>query len=153
MPEIKHILRQGLFKLIQTTALKMAVFVNGGVLARLKIRHIQGFTVLPNQRVWVGGVGKMIMLNPIWCQVGWWSPHLHGNQCHCLRIKNTWVETEWQFLLRPYLSVKFFFSRYENWIFFLKVNFKTCGQKFLAKFVNICPHKFFQGFLFWKISF
>ena len=37
--------KKGLFKLIQTKALKMAVFTNGGVLAGLKIRHFQGFTV------------------------------------------------------------------------------------------------------------
>ena len=31
---------------MQTKALKMAIFTNGGVLAGLKIRHFQGFTVL-----------------------------------------------------------------------------------------------------------
>ena len=47
LPKIEYIPKQTLSKLIQTTALKMAVFANGGVLARLKIRHFQGFTVLP----------------------------------------------------------------------------------------------------------
>ena len=41
--------KQGCFQLIQTTASKMAVFANGGVLARLKIRHFQGFTVLQKE--------------------------------------------------------------------------------------------------------
>ena len=45
LPKIKYIVKQTLSKLIQTTALKMAVFANGGVLARLKIRHFEGFTV------------------------------------------------------------------------------------------------------------
>ena len=46
LPKIQFIPKQTLSKLIQTTALKMVVFANGGVLARLKIRHFQGFTVL-----------------------------------------------------------------------------------------------------------
>ena len=45
LQKIEHIPKQGLFKLIQTKALKMAVFANGGVLAGLKIHHFQGFTV------------------------------------------------------------------------------------------------------------
>ena len=46
LSKIEDIPKQGCFQLIQTTASKMAVFANGGVLARLKIRHFQGFTVL-----------------------------------------------------------------------------------------------------------
>ena len=45
LPKIKYIVKQTLSKLMQTTALKMAVFANGGVLARLKNRHFQGFSV------------------------------------------------------------------------------------------------------------
>ena len=46
LPKIEHIPKQGLFLLIQTTALKMVVFANGRVLARLKICHFQGFAVM-----------------------------------------------------------------------------------------------------------
>jgi len=45
LPKIENIPKQVLFKWIQTTVLKMAVFANGGVLPRLKIHHFQGFTV------------------------------------------------------------------------------------------------------------
>ena len=45
LQKIVHIPKTGLLKSIQSNALKMAVFANGGVLSRLKIRHFQGFTV------------------------------------------------------------------------------------------------------------
>ena len=46
LPKIEDIPKQGCFQLIQITASKLVVFANGRVLARLKIRHFQGFTVL-----------------------------------------------------------------------------------------------------------
>ena len=48
LKKILYNLQKGLFKVIQTEALKMEVFANGGVLARLKILHFRGFTVLPS---------------------------------------------------------------------------------------------------------
>ena len=50
LQKIEHIPEKELFKLIQTKALKMAVFANGGVLAGLKIHHFQGFTVYAIQQ-------------------------------------------------------------------------------------------------------
>ena len=48
-----HNPKKGLFKLIQTKALKMGVFTNGGVFVGLKICHFQGFTVAGFIFVWL----------------------------------------------------------------------------------------------------
>ena len=75
LQKIEYIPKQGLFKSIQTKALKMAVFANGGVLARLKIRHFQGFTVhceknitllrIKSNAIWGFGTQDAICVQPL----------------------------------------------------------------------------------------
>ena len=75
LQKIVHISKKVLFKLIQTKALKMAVFTNGGVLARLKIRHFQGFTVhceknitllrIKSNAIWGFGTQDAICVQPL----------------------------------------------------------------------------------------
>ena len=59
LQKIVHILKIGLLTSIQSKALKMAVFANGRVWARLKIRHFQGFTVLTGPIIWTQTAQKL----------------------------------------------------------------------------------------------